>query len=496
MSTLDKKTDTEILFLIPPKDLGPDAASVDRVYGCNYGFDYKPPIHLLLMATVVREAGLKVRLLDCPAEGIDKKRFISYLKHQPLISAVVFFSVWLSRDQDKQAAAAVSSIHPGAHMIFTGPFPTWKPEVFIGSDRDLVIRGEPEQALTDLLKSFGQKEHFSTRNLSYLSGGSLHHNESRELTDVNRLPIPDRRLLLGEYSFTRLASRPATVMCTSRGCSYRCTYCAPHALDQAIETEAIKKSPDKPLLRIRKAELVIDEFKRISGLGYKGVEICDNQFVWDAGRVNAVCEAIRPLDLEWICYGRADHLLDISMLRSMRRAGCRQIYIGTESFCQEILDDVHKELQVQDIYKAVRMVRDAGIEPEISVLLGASARETEQTIAKSRSESKKCGTRFVHYSIALPLPHTQLYRAARKNRWLRTDDFVPVDNIRGALLDLPHINARRLQSLIRRFYAQQYLSLRFLTGQVLSRGFYRNFGFRVASFFKLLGYLLKRKEGA
>jgi anaerobic magnesium-protoporphyrin IX monomethyl ester cyclase len=493
MNTLHKKTDSEILFLIPPKDVTSVVSHVDRVYGCNYGFDYKPPIHLLLLATIAQESGCRVRLLDCPAEGIDKKQLILYLKRCKPLDAVVFFSVWLSYAQDREAARLVSSIHKKVKKVFTGPFPTWKPELFIEADSDFVIRGEPEEALIELLDTLDQKERLLVKNSSFLVNGSLQHTASGALIDIDRLPIPDRTLLKGRYSFTRLASWPATVMCTSRGCSYHCTYCAPHALDQAIETEQMKKESGKPPLRIRKAGMVIDEFKEVARLGYKGVEICDNQFVWDVARINEICAAISTLGLEWICCARADYLLDKQMLESMRQAGCRQIYIGTESFCQEILDDIRKELQLEDVYKAVSMVRAAGIEPEISVLLGASGKETESTIATSYRQAKKCKTRFVHYSVALPLPHTQLYKTAKAHKWLRTSDFVPMDNIRGALLDLPHITAKRLQFLVSSFYARQYLAPRFLISQLLNKGFYRNFCFRAASFFKLLVYLFKEK---
>ena len=59
------------LFLIPPSSLNPRGLPIDRVYGCNYGFDYKPAIHFLQVATYAAEAlGWDVRFMDCPAEDI------------------------------------------------------------------------------------------------------------------------------------------------------------------------------------------------------------------------------------------------------------------------------------------------------------------------------------------------------------------------------------------------------------------------------------------
>jgi len=64
------------LFFVPPVGLSPVGLPVDRVYGCNYGYDYKPPIHFLQLATVAKVwLGWDVRFVDCPAEGLDVAAF-------------------------------------------------------------------------------------------------------------------------------------------------------------------------------------------------------------------------------------------------------------------------------------------------------------------------------------------------------------------------------------------------------------------------------------
>ena len=70
------------LFLVPPPQYNRRGTPVDRVYGCNHGFDYKPPIHLLTVATWMRErAGWDVRFLDCPAEGMDEYERVCFRCH-------------------------------------------------------------------------------------------------------------------------------------------------------------------------------------------------------------------------------------------------------------------------------------------------------------------------------------------------------------------------------------------------------------------------------
>lgn len=482
----------EILFLIPPVELNSKKTSIDRVYGCNYGFDYKPPIHLLVLATIAKQSGHSVRLLDCPAEGYNLSKLTGYIKNKSSIDMAVFFTVWLSENEDLAAAKIIHDVFNNVKIIFTGPYPTWKPELFLKNNDYLVIRGEPEGTFIEIIKNseLGKNIFYKVNGLSFLDGNNIVNNMSRELIDINKIPVPDRSLLKGHYVFNRINEYPATIMCVSRGCSYKCTYCAPHALDQAIELEYMKTYSDKPPLRLQTKERVISEFKEIASLGYKGVEICDNQFIWDEARTKEICNAIQYLKLSWICYARADRLKDKEALSSMHRAGCKLIYIGTESFNQVILDDVNKEMRVKNIYKAVELLRECNIDPEVSVLLGASGLETEGTIQHSIREARRLKTNFIHYSIASPLPNTHLYKIAKEKGWIKTQEFRPIDNIRDALLDLPYIKAERLKTITRRCYVRQYLSLHFITRQVLSPRFFKIFVFKLKVLGKLIKYII------
>jgi len=479
----------DVLFLIPPSAYNQKKTPVDRVYGCNYGYDYKPAIHLLLLATVAEQLGHKVRFLDCPAEGLNIKKFFDYIRSHH-IDAVIFFTVWLSANEDLWAVKIISDKVEKVKIVFIGAYPTWKPEFFIKDKNYFVIRGEPEETLKELLSLFqsGEGNLSGIKGLSFLENDKIVNNSSREPIDINCLPIPNRKLLRGKYCFNRINAYPSTVICVSRGCSYNCTYCAPHALDQAIELEYSKLHSRKPTLRLKSVENTVKELREISFLGYRGIEICDNQFVWDKARTMEICNAIQPLQLSWICYARADHLKDIEMLRAMRRAGCKLIYVGTESFCQEILDDINKEMSVKDSYKAVKLLREVGIEPEVSVLMGASRLETEKTILYTIQESQKLKTNFVHYSIASPLPNTHLYKIAKEKGWIRRGEFVPHDNIRDALLDLPNIKAEKLRIIIRKCYARQYLSLHFISQQVRNPYFFKRFMFKLKSLVRLIRY--------
>ncbi len=454
----------KIFFIIPPPEYNKKKSPIDRVYGCNYGYDYKPAIHFLSVATVIKKEGHNVRFLDCSAEKYDSVKFESFIS-QEKPDCIFFFTPYLCEEEDIKASGKVREIlSKNIPAVFLGAAPTWNPGNYINDKDTFVVRGEPELSAKELIYAIEGKKDFSDiYGISFLSEGKIINNPQRDFLDINSLPIPDRTLLKGRYMVNRLNVSPVTVMCVSRGCAYRCTFCAPNAVDQAIEVEYKKyqeKYIKRPPLRKRSADKVIEEFKEIASLGFKGIEVSDNHFLWEEERTLKICEGIKDLGIEWICLARAPFLHNEKVVNALYQAGCKMVYMGTESFRQEILDDIRKQIKVEDIKKAVEVCRKCGVEPEVSVMMGGSPLESEETIDYSILEAKKLKTHFIHFSAVLPFPNTEFYDLCKEKGWLRNGEFEPVDNAREAIINLPKISAKKLEKKLREEYFKQYFSIR------------------------------------
>jgi radical SAM superfamily enzyme YgiQ (UPF0313 family) len=451
------------LFFIPPIELSPAGHAVDRVYGCNYGYDYKPPIHFLQLATVAAAwLGWNVRLVDCPAEGIDRAGFLELVRSQRWDVAVAH-SVYLSAEEDLLGMRLVRAANPGLRAVFMGTAATWRPHEFLDDTDTFCLLGEPEETLRELAGAWaGERRYDEVDGLAWRTAdGRTHRGAFRQLLDVSALPMPDRQLLLGRYRANRLDVHPITTMVVSRGCGFRCTFCTPNAIDQMIELEFKRLQPtyvDRPPLRKRTVDQIVAEFEAIAALGYKGVEVADNIFTWGKARTQEICDRIAPLGLQWLCLARANMLHDPATIQSMARAGCQLVYMGSESFDDGLLDDMAKDLKVKDVYKAVKTCRENGVHPEVSVLMGASQHETWRTLYNSFRAARSLGTRFVHFSVALPSPSTELYDIALREGWFTQGDFFPVDNQRDAIVNLPNLSARQLKVALKLAYVAQYLS--------------------------------------
>jgi hypothetical protein len=485
------------LFVVPPPQFNRRGAPIDRVYGCNFGFDYKPPIHFLQLATSARErCGWAVRLMDCPAEGLDARGFADAVAAEGPWDVVVSWAVYLSAEEDLRASRLVRQQFPAAHAVFVGTAATWKPDEFVDGHRAWCLLGEPEETLAELDGVWrGQRRAEAVDGLGWWDRGTVRRGAFRQLLDVSKLPTPDRRLLRGRYRANRLDVHPITTMVVSRGCGFRCTFCTPNAVDQMIELEFKRLQPtyvDRPPLRKRTVDQIVAEFQEIAGLGIRGIEVADNIFTWGKQRTGEICDRIAPLGLHWICLARANMLHDGATIRKMADAGCKMVYMGSESFDDGMLDDMVKELKVKDVVRAVRTCRENGVEPEVSVLMGASPRESWKTIFNSWRAARSLGTRFVHFSVALPSPSTELYDIARREGWFVDGDFVPADNAREVIINLPHLSARELRLALKLAYAAQYLSPTGLRHQARATTSFADLRHKARSAAKLFSFLGER----
>ncbi|MSP56262.1 MAG: radical SAM protein [Myxococcales bacterium] len=485
------------LFYVPPPQYNRRNMPIDRLYGCNYGYDYKPPMHLLQLATFMRDKSRwDVRFLDCPAEGIDAKGF-ERIAGDGGFDVSVSWSTYLSAEEDLRAARVLRRGNPRIQNVYTATAPTWRPAEFVRDNQSWALLGEPEHTLMELAQVWeGTRQQEQVDGLGWWDQGQKR-SGFRQLLNVPDLPIPDRRLLLGTYRANRLDRYPVTAAVFSRGCGFRCTFCTPNAVDQTIELEFKRLQPvykDRPPLRKRTVDQVVAEMEEIHALGYRAVEIADNVLTWGKTRTTEICDRIAPLGLQWIGLARANMLHDVEMVRAMARAGCTMVYMGSESFDDGLLSDMAKDLKVKDVVKAVQVCREAGVEPEVSVLMGASPNETWRTLFHSWRAARQLGTRFVHFSVALPSPSTELYDQAIENGWFVDGDFVPADNSKDVIVNLPHLSAFELRAALKFAYATQYLSPRGLRQQAGHVGSLVDLRHKARSAVKLFRFLGERDQ--
>lgn len=458
-----------ITFIVPPPVNG---RIPERVAGCSYLLYYVPNIFLLSAAAVLEKAGHKVRYIESTIKKWGREQFLSFLRND-LSDIYSFYSVNLSQETDIQAFKDIRRIRKDVPVIFFGPAPSDRPSEFVLDEQSYVVRGEPEYTMLELVKSLedGLGAH-DIKGVSYYSVRKVIHNGSRELIDdLDTLPFPSRHLLEEKevYYNPKLGIRPFTAVYTSRGCSYRCIYCVPSSLSFSRELEYKHHTDRKPPVRKRSPENIIEEFKVLKYLGYNAVNIQDDQFVWGEERTVKICEGIKGLGIVWGCSARSDHLNE-RIVKAMAEAHCKFIDLGVESFNQEILDYVKKDIDVKKNEEAIKLVKKYGISAKINIMFGSSPLESKTTIKRNMAEVKRLKVDQVMYNIANPFPGTEFYKIAKENNLFVYGDYKPVDVAKEANIAYPHLSKRDLEMAVRYANFQFFLAPRFILRNIRKIG--------------------------
>ncbi|MBD3370596.1 radical SAM protein [Candidatus Fermentibacteria bacterium] len=449
-----------ILFLDPPTGGG---RVPERVFGCTYGHYPIPNIFLLTAAAVLEGRGHEVRYIDAPSAGLTESDIQAHLRENPY-QAYVLYSVNLSRELDAEVRRKLREVSPESVIVSIGPAPTYYTNEFLDDGRSFAIRGEPDLALADLLEDPDHPE--KVPGASYLRAGGPTHVPAELIVDLDFLPHPARHLLdRGLYynpKFRSSGGRGAyTAVLTSRGCPYQCVYCVPNSLSFSREIECRRAKGTKPPWRARSASDVLEELRELSEDGYARISFIDDEFTIDKQRVMEICRGLSGLGMVWGCLSRPDSV-DDQLAREMAAAGCSYVDVGVESLDQEVLDDINKNIEVEEIHQGIACLKRAGIRAKLNILLGSSPLETLDSLRHTVDEAIRMRPDSIMFGICNPFPGTVSYQTALERSYFVKGDYYPVDVQRESTVCLPHLSKQTLEREVRRANRKFFLSPRFI----------------------------------
>jgi radical SAM superfamily enzyme YgiQ (UPF0313 family) len=411
----------------------------------------------LQAAAVLREAGHEVAYIDCQAEGLPFAELL------PRVRAcgpdlLVLYVEQIKLHVDRALAAAVKEEF-GIPVGFVGPFVTPLGERTVSEIDavDFVIRGEYDEALAEVVAGLAAGDG-SWREVPGLvrradegdggDGTVVTVGEVRHVKDLDALPFPAYDLVdLDRYFESVFRRLPAATMITSRGCPYRCIYCW---FPQTIYGHK---------WRAASAERVVAEMEHLARTyGVREIRLDDDIFELNRDRVLRICELLREkkLDVTWSPQCRPDKV-DPELLREMKKAGCSRILYGCESASQEILDKMRKNAKVEDIAKATRWTKDAGIDVHNCFIIGFPW-DTWQTVEETIAYAYGLNAEFCQFGIATPLPGTELMTLVEDGGFLvADDDWSQHDGFSKAAVSYAGLNQRQIEQYATEAYRRYYL---------------------------------------
>lgn len=272
----------------------------------------------------------------------------------------------------------------GTKVGLIGPFAGVKPEYYKDS-YDFIISGEPEQIFMSITDS-------------KIPDGYV---VSEPIKDLDSLPFPNWDLFpVDQFGYKPiLLKKPMLPILSSRGCVYKCDYCAYRVYYSTYR----KRSPQK----------VVEEIKYLKErYGIRAMIFRDPLFTGDPKRTKKIAELIIKEhlndDFEWACETRLD-LISEDAIDLYYDSGMRGLNVGIESFDPDIMKKAERiSINVAHQNKIINHCHKKGIRVAAFYILGLEE-DTEESIEKTIEYSKKLNTLVAQYSINTPLPGTPLF---------------------------------------------------------------------------------------
>ncbi|MBR0261623.1 MAG: radical SAM protein [Selenomonadaceae bacterium] len=294
-------------------------------------------------------------------------------------------------------------------VIIGGPQATALDENFFRESKcDAVVRYEGELTVLDLMNFYLEEVGALEKilGISYLHGDELIKNPERPpIKNLDALPLIDEACYLEPENFFMDFS-----LMTGRGCPFHCAFCHEGAHTRAV--------------RFRSVENVLTEIdarlKNHSNDDEIYILFTDDTFTLNAERVKKICAGLaerrKKYNFKFFCEGHIHTLYkNPEMIRDLAAAGCVRIQLGIEAGTAKVLKAYGKQSMPEEIFKVVRLCRDAGIQQTYSnIILGGAhfSREVFEADKKFVLEllEESQGTVEIGTVTYWPLPETKMTR--------------------------------------------------------------------------------------
>jgi anaerobic magnesium-protoporphyrin IX monomethyl ester cyclase len=382
------------------------------------------PIGTLYAASALRDNGISVAVFDSMLENPGARFAEALHRHQPKIVAVYeddfnFLSkMCLTRMRDVASDIAREARAMGAFVIVHGSDATDNPSLFLENGFDYALCGEAEHTLVELCAAIlDGREIPAIDGLAQLGERETAKPHLAKNPAWANLPLPARDLIdLDPYREAWIAAHGyfSTNMVSSRGCPYRCNWCA--------------KPISGNTFHQRSAAAVAEEMATLKAhAGVEHIWFGDDVFALNHHWVEQFAEEVtmRDASLPFKIQSRAD-LMREDTVQNLRAAGCTEVWMGVESGSQAVLNEMDKGLNLSAVILARERLRQAGIRACYFLQLGypgESWAELQKTITFVRNTRPD----DIGISFSYPLPGTAFYDRVRmqlgeKRNWIDSDD--------------------------------------------------------------------------
>jgi len=362
-----------------------------------------PPLGLLYLSSHLKARGAKVEVYDTTFGSVDG--FASRLAScRP---AVVGLSCNLMTKSTILTMIDMAK-RAGAWVVVGGPEPSPNAGDYLESGADIVVIGEGEVTLEELLRHLpadGMEGLEKVAGIAFLDdAGELRTTPPRaQLRPLSDQPWPDREGIdMDRYLETWRAHHGAASvsLITSRGCPFTCTWCSHGVFGQTHRRREVSEVADE-------VEFILEQFEP-ERLWYADDVFTLNR-PWTLDLAAELSR--RRIKVPFECISRADRINE-EVADALAEMGCFRLWIGSESGSQRVLDAMKRLATVADIRAKTAMLQARGIQVGMFMMLGYDGEEISDLEA-SVEHLKRSSPDIFLTTVAYPIRGTAYHEQVR-----------------------------------------------------------------------------------
>lgn len=360
-----------------------------------------PPYSLLYLASALQRRGHDVVLIDARFERAPLEK----LNRECTDADVIAISVGMNFQVITALRASKVAKQKGCTVVWGGTYATFNHEALITLPfLDCIVRGEGERSIVEIV------EHGIPYSSSvvYLENGRVMKRPLSQPVDIdNYSPLPydlvDMRNYVSRYREVKLIH-----YISSRGCPFNCSFCySPPFWNRNWRGLSVKNV-------LKEIDILAEK------TGITGVYFLDDNFLVDVKRARSIAAGLAQRGIVWACEARAEQL-DDSLVRLMKDTGCYKVSIGAESGSQRLLDDLNKQIAVEDVQRAARLLGRHGLRSEFYFMIGLIGERDEdlkRTLDLVDYVERTCGAETL-VRVAIPFFGAEYFNRAKEYGFAR-----------------------------------------------------------------------------
>lgn len=393
-----------------------------------------PPYTLCLLKASLSVLGrsFQVTVFDPNLNNLSEKDVSEFLRNmKPDLVGITSVSTEYF-DSTKLLTSLTRKALPESIIVLGGVIPTVLLEESMKDENvDYWLAGEGERTFPEFIKRLVKGQDVGDiEGLAFWKDGKSVKNKPRFIEDLDNLPLPDYTGIVAgkdgstvsileygkqkiKYTAPMLARQfPFAVTISSRGCPYRCIFCA-------------GKTVSGSKVRFRSAQNMLAEIDWLYKMGVREIIFLDDHFLADRKRAIAIMEGIKKAGygITWKCVNVTAWLLDEELLKLMRESGCDLIVVSIESGNRHVLKDIIKKpVDLEKVPGILKLAKSMGFYIQANFVIGFP-QETWTEIRDTFRYAQDLDADLINFHIATPLPKTELMEICLKQGLLPKDYF-------------------------------------------------------------------------